>query len=163
MIRSELAEQNLGLNLNSQSLSDILRYVCHSQNLFSHAHGSDRTPKELASGSKLREPTFAPFWPGFLPRSLTVSRRSILWLRGSLMRSTLHLFGTQLVVRSLENYQPMERFGCVRFHAKSINISFLSLGQRNSIKTCINLLSENMSMGAYLNHHRKCCQLRTHL
>ena len=61
LIQSELAEQNLSLSLTVHSLSDVLRHICHSQNLFSHAHGSDRTPKELATGSKLREPTFAPF------------------------------------------------------------------------------------------------------
>ena len=61
LIQSELAEQNLNLSLSVHSLTDALRHICHSQNLFSHAHGSDRTPKELATGSKLREPTFAPF------------------------------------------------------------------------------------------------------
>ena len=51
----------MNLSLSVHSLTDALRHICHSQNLFSHAHGSDRTPKELATGSKLREPTFAPF------------------------------------------------------------------------------------------------------
>ena len=60
-IRSELAESGIGLNLTPQSMTDILRYVCHTHNLFSHAHGSDRTSKELCSGGKLNKPTHAPF------------------------------------------------------------------------------------------------------
>ena len=61
LIQSELAEQHMTLAMTVQSLSDVLRYICHSQNLFSHAHASDRTPKELATGTKLKGANFCTF------------------------------------------------------------------------------------------------------
>ena len=60
-IRSELAEAGLGLNLSSESFADILKYVCHSNNLFNKPQGGERTCKELITGSKMKEPTFAMF------------------------------------------------------------------------------------------------------
>ena len=82
VIRSELTEHGLELKLSEQSFADVLRHVCHSRNLFSHAHGGDRTPKELVAGSKMKEQMFAPFLSRILaevPQSIkdkypTVSR-----------------------------------------------------------------------------------------
>ena len=97
-IRSELAEQGVGLKLSPQSMSDILRYICHSHNLFAHAHGSDRTPKELCSGGKLHKPMYAPFLGKVLAETPDSIRPNILLCPVLWTPSTL-LPGTQLVVR----------------------------------------------------------------
>ena len=51
--REELRENGLDYQISHESLKDLCRYVCHMHNQFSRAHGSSKSPKEIAVGRDL--------------------------------------------------------------------------------------------------------------
>ena len=51
--REELRENGLNYQISHESLKDLCRYVCHMHNQFSRAHGSSKSPKEIAVGRDL--------------------------------------------------------------------------------------------------------------
>jgi len=51
--REELRENGLDFQISHESLKDLCRYVCHMHNQFATAHGSSKSPKEVAVGRNL--------------------------------------------------------------------------------------------------------------
>lgn len=57
----ELRHHGMDFALNKDTLPDLLRYVCVSNNMFSKEHGSNLSPREVVVGRNLKENHFAAF------------------------------------------------------------------------------------------------------
>lgn len=57
----ELRHHGMDFALNKDTLPDLLRYACMSNNMFSKEHGSNLSPREVVVGRNLKENHFAAF------------------------------------------------------------------------------------------------------